>query len=57
MAVDAEDAYRVLLSKSRARDRAAGRTLIGPQASDLKARHGPKDIAAEQGAQLDQKMV
>jgi DNA replication and repair protein RecF len=56
-AVDAEDAYRALLAKGRARDRAAGRTLIGPQASDLKARHGPKDIAAEQGSTGEQKAL
>jgi DNA replication and repair protein RecF len=56
-AVDAEDAYRALLAKARARDRAAGRTLIGPQASDLKARHGPKDIPAEQGSTGEQKAL
>ncbi len=56
-AVDAEDAYRALLKDSRARDRAAGRTLIGPQASDFKARHGPKDMAAEQGSTGEQKAL
>jgi DNA replication and repair protein RecF len=56
-AVDAEDAYRALLMRSRARDKAAGRTLIGPQASDLKARHGPKDIPAEQGSTGEQKAL
>jgi DNA replication and repair protein RecF len=31
-----------LLRQARPRDRAAGRTLIGPQASDLEVRHGPR---------------
>ena len=33
----------------RPRDRAAGRTLVGPQTSDLAVRHGPKDIARRAG--------
>ena len=41
-----EDWYRAELAANRARDRAAGRTLIGPQASDLVVRHGPKDMPA-----------
>ena len=45
-ALEAEDAYRVLLRQGRARDRAAARTLVGPQASDLVVMHGPKDLAA-----------
>jgi DNA replication and repair protein RecF len=56
-AVDAEDAYRALLTRNRTRDKAAGRTLIGPQASDFKARHGPKDIPAEQGSTGEQKAL
>jgi DNA replication and repair protein RecF len=56
-AVDAEDAYRALLKQNRSRDKAAGRTLIGAQASDLKVRHGPKDIAAEQGSTGEQKAL
>jgi DNA replication and repair protein RecF len=32
------------LRQNRFRDRAAGRTLAGPQASDLVVRHGPKDV-------------
>lgn len=56
-AIDAEDAYRTLLGRNRARDKAAGRTLIGPHASDLKARHGPKDIPAEQGSTGEQKAL
>lgn len=45
-ALEAEDRYRALLRDSRARDAAAGRTLSGPQTSDLVVRHGPKDIEA-----------
>ena len=56
-AVDAEDAYQALLKQNRPRDKAAGRTLIGAQATDLKVRHGPKDIAAEQGSTGEQKAL
>jgi DNA replication and repair protein RecF len=45
-ALEAEDAYRALLRQSRPRDRAAARTLVGPQASDLVVTHGPKDMPA-----------
>lgn len=41
-----EDWFRVALSENRWRDRAAGRALIGPQASDLAVIHGPKGEAA-----------
>jgi DNA replication and repair protein RecF len=56
-AVDAEDRYRAMLRDSRTRDRAAGRTLIGPQASDLLVRHGPKDLAAETCSTGEQKAL
>jgi DNA replication and repair protein RecF len=56
-AVDAEDAYQALLKQNRPRDKAAGRTLIGAQATDLKVRHGPKDIAAGQGSTGEQKAL
>jgi DNA replication and repair protein RecF len=56
-ALEAEDAYRRLLRDSRYRDKAAGRTLVGPQASDLDVRHGPKDIAALQGSTGEQKAL
>ncbi len=46
-AIDAEDRYRALLREGRGRDVAAGRTLVGPQSTDLLVRHGPKDLAAE----------
>jgi DNA replication and repair protein RecF len=56
-AVDAEDRYRAILRESRPRDRAAGRTLIGPQASDLLVRHGPKDIPANTASTGEQKAL
>jgi len=56
-AVDAEDRYRAALRDSRHRDRAAGRTLIGPQASDLVVRHGPKDIPAGAASTGEQKAL
>ncbi|MDP3256531.1 DNA replication/repair protein RecF [Bosea sp. (in: a-proteobacteria)] len=56
-ALDAEDGYRDLLRQGRARDRAAGRTLAGPQASDLEVRHGPKNIPAGQGSTGEQKAL
>ncbi len=56
-AVDAEDAYRAILADTRSRDRAAGRTLVGPQASDLAVRHGPKAIPADQASTGEQKAL
>ncbi|PVE25028.1 DNA replication/repair protein RecF [Microvirga sp. KLBC 81] len=56
-AVDAEDRYRATLRDYRARDRAAGRTLVGPQASDLLVRHGPKDIPANTASTGEQKAL
>jgi len=56
-AVDAEDRYRAMLRDARQRDRAAGRTLVGPQASDLVVRHGPKDIPAETASTGEQKAL
>jgi DNA replication and repair protein RecF len=41
-----EDWFRAALHEARNRDRAAGRALIGPQASDLAVVHGPKGEAA-----------
>jgi DNA replication and repair protein RecF len=43
----AEDIYRMDLAGERPRDAAAGRTLSGPHLSDLRVRHGPKQVAAE----------
>jgi DNA replication and repair protein RecF len=56
-AVDAEDRYRAILREFRPRDRAAGRTLVGPQASDLLVRHGPKDIPAGSASTGEQKAL
>ncbi len=56
-AVDAEDRYRALLRDGRARDRAAGRALLGPQATDLVVRHGPKDILAAAASTGEQKAL
>ena len=56
-AVDAEDRYRTMLYEGRVRDRAAGRTLAGPQASDLLVRHGPKDIPAATASTGEQKAL
>ncbi len=56
-AVDAEDRYRAILREHRPRDRAAGRTLVGPQASDLIVRHGPKDIPANTASTGEQKAL
>jgi DNA replication and repair protein RecF len=56
-ALEAEDRYRETLRAGRSRDKAAGRTLLGPQASDLAVRHGPKDIPAAQGSTGEQKAL
>jgi len=56
-AIAAEDAMRRSLRDTRARDRAAGRTLTGPQTSDLAVRHGPKGIEAERASTGEQKAL
>jgi DNA replication and repair protein RecF len=56
-AVDAEDRYRRILRDNRGRDAAAGRTLAGPQATDLAVRHGPKDLPAETCSTGEQKAL
>ncbi len=56
-AVDAEDAYRRILRDNRSRDRAAGRTLVGPQATDFLVRHGPKDVPANLASTGEQKAL
>ncbi|MGE3644328.1 MAG: DNA replication/repair protein RecF [Beijerinckiaceae bacterium] len=55
--IDAEDRYRAMLRDNRGRDAAAGRALIGPQASDLRVFHGPKDIAAALASTGEQKAL
>jgi DNA replication and repair protein RecF len=56
-ALDAEEAYRTRLRQNRPRDKAAGRTLVGPQASDLQVRHVQKNIAAGLGSTGEQKAL
>jgi DNA replication and repair protein RecF len=45
-ALAVEEWYRGVLRSNRWRDKAAGRALMGPNASDLVIRHGPKDMEA-----------
>lgn len=52
-----EDRYRERLSRSRSRDRAAGRTLEGPHLSDLLVRHAPKDMEADKCSTGEQKAL
>jgi DNA replication and repair protein RecF len=56
-ALEAEDIYRGILRCNRSRDAAVGRTLIGPQASDLCVRHGPKQVPAAQASTGEQKAL
>ncbi len=56
-ALEVEEWYRRELAASRRRDAAAGRTLIGPQASDLAVRHGPKNEAARACSTGEQKAL
>ena len=46
-----------MLRDSRARDAAAGRTLIGPHVGDLAVRHGPKDAPAGSASTGEQKAL
>ncbi len=57
LAFTVEQRYRAMLADSRRRDAAAGRTLLGPQASDLLVRHGPKDEAAQDCSTGEQKAL
>lgn len=56
-ALEIEDLYRGWLRDNRLKDRAAGRTLIGPQATDLLVRHGPKDVVADRASTGEQKAL
>jgi DNA replication and repair protein RecF len=56
-AIEAEDEMRRRLRDSRARDRAAGRTLTGPQTSDLIVIHGPKGVEAARASTGEQKAL
>ncbi len=53
----AAERFRTLLRDGRSRDAAAGRALTGPHTSDLKVRHGPKDVAAERASTGEQKAL
>jgi DNA replication and repair protein RecF len=56
-ALEAEDIYRELLRQNRARDAAAGRTLIGPHTADLLVMHGPKQAEAARSSTGEQKAL
>ncbi len=56
-ALAVEESYRQTLRDNRWRDQAAGRTLVGPNTSDLSVRHGPKDIPAERSSTGEQKAL
>jgi DNA replication and repair protein RecF len=56
-ALEVEERYRAILRNGRARDAAAGRTLVGPQASDLVVRHGPKNADAARSSTGEQKAL
>jgi DNA replication and repair protein RecF len=56
-AIAVEERYREMLAQSRRRDAAAGRALVGPQTSDLLARHGPKDAPARECSTGEQKAL
>lgn len=49
--------YRRLLANARDRDRAAGRTLVGPHRSDLEVTHGPKMLPAKMCSTGEQKAL
>jgi DNA replication and repair protein RecF len=56
-AIEIEDRYRSILRESRARDRAAGRTLDGPHLSDLRVIHRPKNIPATRASTGERKAL
>jgi DNA replication and repair protein RecF len=56
-ALEVEDIYLDLLRANRARDAAAGRALIGPQAADLLVVHGPKQTDAARSSTGEQKAL
>ncbi len=56
-AVDVEDWYCRQLVAGRERDRAAGRTLLGPHRSDLIVSHGPKKMLARVCSTGEQKAL
>lgn len=56
-AIEVEEAFRTLLRDNRRRDAAAGRTLDGPQRSDLLVRHREKDMPAALASTGEQKAL
>jgi DNA replication and repair protein RecF len=56
-ASDVEDWYRVDLGACRSRDRAAGRTLVGPHRADLAVFHEAKDMPAALSSTGEQKAL
>jgi DNA replication and repair protein RecF len=56
-ALEVEDHYRMILREQRSRDAAAGRTLIGPHASDLNVRFAAKALDAAQASTGEQKAL
>lgn len=56
-AADVEDWLRADLKAGRSRDRAAGRTLVGPHRSDLSVRHAEKDMPASASSTGEQKAL
>jgi len=56
-AADVEDWLRADLRAGRSRDRAAGRTLVGPHRSDLSVRHAEKDMSASASSTGEQKAL
>lgn len=56
-ALDVEDRYLAMLKASRRQDAAAGRTLVGPQSSDLLVTHGPKNVEARLCSTGEQKAL
>ncbi len=56
-ALEVEENFRELLRNNRRRDAAAGRTLDGPQRSDLLVRHREKDMPAALASTGEQKAL
>ena len=55
--VELEERLRLDLAASRARDRAAGRTTVGPHTSDLAVTHAGKGVPAALGSTGEQKAL
>jgi DNA replication and repair protein RecF len=56
-AVTVEDRYRQILRDNRARDAAAGRTLLGPHLTDLQVTYAPKNMPARDASTGEQKAL